>query len=133
MTDKRKIGKEKEEAACVYLKEQGMKLVCRNFACRQGEADIIGLHEGCLVFVEVKYRKSAVSGSPEGAVDERKQCRICRVCDVFRAKYPQYQNRQVRFDVIAVFGEQISWYQNAFSYLPYRGRGIPREGRSCGW
>ena len=54
--NKRTVGKEYEERACRYLEDRGFRTAERNFRCRQGEIDIIGYHEGYLVFVEVKYR-----------------------------------------------------------------------------
>ena len=115
--NKRKIGAEYEETAAFYLKEQGMKILCKNFRCRQGEIDLIGLHENCLVFVEVKYRKKNTMGMPEEAVGISKQTKICHTSEFFRISYPQYSEMQVRYDVVAVCGEKIKWYQNAFPYV----------------
>ena len=54
--NKRALGKKYEEKACQYLESQGMKIVEKNFRCRQGEIDLIGFHGEYLAFVEVKYR-----------------------------------------------------------------------------
>ena len=113
-------GKSYEQKAAAYLKEQGLSLLATNYRCRQGEIDIIGIHEDCLVFVEVKYRKDEKSGMPEEAVGVNKQRKICRVSDYFRISNRQYEQLQVRYDVAAITGEQIKWYQNAFEYQ--RGR-----------
>lgn len=115
-----KTGKEYEEKAAAYLSRQGMRLLVCNFRCRQGEIDIIGIHEGCLVFVEVKYRKDNSRGAAEEAVGVSKQKKICHTSDYFRISHKQYQSLQVRYDVVAVNGKEICWYQNAF---PYRGNG----------
>lgn len=115
--NKRVVGAEYEAVAASYLEEQGMLLLHKNFRCRQGEVDLIGLHQDCLVFVEVKYRKSDISGLPEEAVGLRKQAKICRTSDYFRVRYPQYSQLQVRYDVVALCNEKVSWYQNAFPYL----------------
>lgn len=109
-------GKNYEQKAAAYLKKQGMFLLTTNYRCRQGEIDIIGIHEDCLVFVEVKYRKDEKSGMPEEAVGVSKQRKICRVSDYFRISNRQYEQMQVRYDVAAITGEQIKWYQNAFEY-----------------
>ena len=116
-------GKQYEEIAYQYLEKAGMKLLEKNFRSRQGEVDLIGLHKGCLVFVEVKYRKTIRSGMPEEAVGDAKQKKICRTSDYFRMKHPELFKFQVRFDVLALCGEEIRWHQNAF---PYRmsGRGM---------
>ena len=109
-------GKNYEQKAAAYLQEQGMSLLTTNYRCRQGEVDIIGIHQDCLVFVEVKYRKDKKSGMPEEAVGVSKQRKICRVSDYFRISNRKYEQLQVRYDVAAITGEQIKWYQNAFEY-----------------
>lgn len=114
--NKREIGKQYEEQAAAYLKERGFVLFHQNYRCRQGEVDLIGLHEDCLVFAEVKYRKNASLGMPEEAVSPTKQARICRTSDFYRLSHPETVGRQVRYDVVAVLGERIIWYKNAFPY-----------------
>lgn len=111
-------GRHYEETAYQYLEKAGMKMLQKNFRCRQGEIDLIGLHKGCLVFVEVKFRGSTKSGMPEEAVGEAKQKKICRASDYFRMKHPQLSRMQVRYDVLALCREEIRWHQNAFPYRP---------------
>lgn len=110
-------GKLYEEKAVLFLKEQGFFILERNFRCRQGEIDIIGTHEKCLVFVEVKYRRDEAKGTPEEAVGLVKQQKICRTSDYYRSSHKAYYNWQVRYDVIAMTGKNVKWYQNAFPYL----------------
>ncbi len=114
--NKREIGKKYEEIAASYLEEYGFVVLAKNFRCRQGEVDLIGIHDNCLVFVEVKYRKSAVSGEPEEAVSPSKQRKICLVSDYYRMGHPEDGGRQIRYDVVAISGDRISWYRNAFPY-----------------
>ncbi len=125
--NKREIGKAYEQTAAAYLKDNGFRILERNFRCRQGEVDIIGIHQECLVFVEVKYRKNQRTGSPEEAVNYQKQIRICRTSDYYRTIHPRYGSRQVRYDVVAICGEHLRWYQNAFDYVSasLQGRGYP--------
>ena len=59
------LGKAYEEKAAAFLAKRGFQVLERNFRCRQGEVDLVGVHEGCLVFVEVQYRKNRTSGKPE--------------------------------------------------------------------
>lgn len=112
----KEIGKKYEERAAEFLKERGMDLLEQNYACRQGEVDLIGIHDTCLVFVEVKYRKNDVSGTPEEAVGIAKQRKICRVSDYYRICHENQSSRQIRYDVVAVTDQAIRWYPNAFSY-----------------
>ena len=114
--NKTETGQKYEERAAAYLKEKGFIILERNFRCRQGEADIIGLYNRCLVFVEVKYRKNTSLGTPEEAVGIAKQLKICMVSDYYRFTHPLYADKQVRYDVIAICADEITWYQNAFFY-----------------
>lgn len=119
--NKRETGKKYEHKAAAYLEERGVTLLERNFRCRQGEVDLIVLHENCLVFVEIKYRKNVSHGAPEEAVDKAKQLKICRVSDYYRAAHPTGRERQIRYDVVAVCDDVITWYQNAFPYCSRKG------------
>lgn len=117
----RQKGTEKEQLAADYLKTNGMRIVERNFRGRQGEIDIIGYHEDYLVFVEVKYRKGNSKGSAEAAVDLRKQKQICKVADYYRYLHQLGMNTKVRYDVLAIQGEEIRWIRNAFPHIYVRG------------
>ena len=84
--NKRQTGSEWEQKAADYLAHNGMCIRERNFRNRQGEIDIIGTHDGYLVFAEVKYRSSPSMGHAAEAVDFRKQKQICRVADYYRLR-----------------------------------------------
>lgn len=114
--NQRKVGNEQEELAAAYLLQQGFHIVERNFRVRQGEIDIIGYDQEVLVFVEVKYRKSSCSGLPEEAVDYRKQRQICKVALFYLNAKKLGVDRACRYDVVAVFGDEIRWYKNAFEH-----------------
>lgn len=113
----RATGTDKEKRAAEYLESRGMKIVERNFRSRQGEIDLIGYHQGYLVFVEVKYRTDSVKGYAAEAVDVRKQHRICRVADYYRYSHKINDSVGVRYDVIAIQGEEFFWIQNAFPHV----------------
>lgn len=113
----RKIGTDKEALAVRFLCENGMRILEQNFRTRQGEIDIIGLHDGYLVFVEVKYRKNDRHGVAEAAVDHRKQCRICKTADYYRYIHHYGDNTAVRYDVLAIQDEEIRWIRNAFQHV----------------
>lgn len=74
------------------------------------------------MFVEVKYRRTSAMGFPEEAVDQIKQERICRCSSLFLLKHPEYRHLQVRYDVVAICGEEYRWYRNAFPYTVGRGK-----------
>ena len=103
----RALGREGEDQAAGYLERQGMKILERNFMCRQGEIDLIGYHKNCLVFVEVKYRRGQMSGTPESAVTPVKMKKLHRYGD----------DSPFRYDVVAISGGEIRWYENAFEHM----------------
>lgn len=111
------MGADREKQAAEYLERQGMRIVERNFRTGQGEIDLIGYHQGYLVFVEVKYRSGDTKGYAAEAVDLRKQRKICRVADYYRYIHRLGDSIGVRYDVVAIQGEEISWIQNAFPHL----------------
>lgn len=113
----RKVGSAQEDRAAAYLQDQGMEILERNFRNRSGEIDMIGRHEGYLVFVEVKYRSGNSQGSPAEAVDFRKQRQICKVADYYRMMHQLDDQTPIRYDVVAILGEQIRWVQNAFYHI----------------
>lgn len=115
--NRRKLGTEKETAACIFLESRGVSVLEQNYRCRQGEIDIIGQEGEYLVFFEVKYRRDEASGHPAEAVSRSKQRKICAVSDYYRYSRRYAQECAVRYDVIAITANQIIWYQNAFDYI----------------
>ncbi len=115
--NKRQTGTQWETQAAEYLIQNGMRIAEKNFRCRQGEIDLIGYHEGYLVFVEVKYRSTFGSGYALAAVDYRKQCRICKVADYYRYSRGLGEDISVRYDVIGIQNGNIEWIQNAFPHI----------------
>ena len=114
--NKRKLGARYEEKAAEYLQNRGYFILCRNFRCRQGEIDLIARQGGDLVFIEVKYRGGGGNGLPQEAVTRGKQRTICRTADYYRMSHGYGEDTSCRFDVVAILGEEITLYQNAFPY-----------------
>ena len=106
-----------EQQACLYLKQQGMKFVTRNFQRRGGEIDLIMLDGSTLVFVEVRFRRSGRFGSAIESVNAPKQQRIIQTAGLF-LQQSDIAYHSCRFDVIAVSpadsGLDIQWIQDAF-------------------
>lgn len=116
----REKGAQKEQEVCAYLLAGGVKVVERNFRCRQGEIDLIGYDGSYLVFFEVKYRSGKSKGSAAEAVGFAKQKKICRVADYYRVLHRLAEDTPLRFDVVAVDGERVTWIKNAFDYMMYK-------------
>lgn len=114
--NRRTDGSKYEQIAGEYLEKQGIKIIHYNFRCHYGEIDLIGQSENFLIFFEVKHRTNSNYGYAQEAVGIRKQRIISRVSDYFRITSKQYSGLQTRYDVIAVNGQDISWFKNAFSY-----------------
>lgn len=101
------------------MQEQGYTILEMNYRCRKGEIDIVATDGTYLCFVEVKYRKDAKTGDPLEAVGMKKQQVICYVAEYYLLMHQKYYAMQIRFDVIAICGENLTLLKNAF---PYRGR-----------
>ena len=98
---KKLLGKAGEDRAAQYLSKQGYKIIERNFRAPYGEIDLIALHRGELVFVEVKTRNSDAYGAPELAVTPRKQQRMIKAALGY-IKYKKLHQMPCRFDVVAI-------------------------------
>ena len=114
--NKRSLGTVKEDLAAKYLESRGLKIKERNFRNRYGEIDLIATDGDFLVFVEVKYIKNASAGLPEEAVSFMKARTISKVADYYRVVKKIPEDKKVRFDVVAIEGEQIRWHKDAFAY-----------------
>lgn len=118
--NKRSVGTHKEQKAEEFLTERGVRIIKRNYRNRQGEIDLIGIDGEYLVFFEVKYRKNNRQGYPEDAVSFHKQKNICKVADYYRVMEHIKTDRSIRYDVVAIEGEEIRWIQNAFWHYTKR-------------
>ena len=110
-------GQKGENAAEVFLREKGIRILEKNFRCRTGEIDMIGLEDGTYVFFEVKDRRKNYSGDPYESVGYKKQRKICLAADFYRMLHGLSEDTKFRFDVISILGEDITWYKNAFYYM----------------
>ncbi len=114
----RKQGNNFEKLAADYLKNNGMTIIQMNFYCKMGEVDIIAKDGSYLVFVEVKYRKSAAKGNAVSAVNFSKMRKISRVADFYMYSRKISGDTNVRFDVVAIEEGHLVHYKNAFEYIP---------------
>lgn len=117
MQNNRRVGGAHETRAKLELERLGYKVLETNFRCKIGEIDLIALHKGYLVFIEVKYRKNAKAGSAAEAVTWKKQQVISRVADYYIRSHCS-KIPSCRFDVAALDGDEMIIYENAFEYVP---------------
>jgi len=105
------LGKEGEEIACRYLKNQQYKILETNFNSRIGEIDIIAKHKNEIVLIEVKTRTSKEYGLPAEAVTKRKIKHIYKTAEYY-IYTRKIQNIDIRIDVIEVYFVEGKWYIN---------------------
>ena len=97
----RGLGSLAEDVASSYLKLTGHEVLARGYVFRGRELDIVARAGDRLLFVEVKFRRTAVCGLPREAVDARKRRRIAFAAQGFLAER-RLTDRPCRFDVIEV-------------------------------
>lgn len=111
------MGDAGEDLAAAALKQQGYKILERNYVAPLGEIDLIARQGKTLVFIEVKTRKNDRFGAPQEAVTPAKQHKLRRLADYY-LKQKRLGEVEMRFDVVAIViaetGPQVEIIQNAF-------------------
>ncbi len=113
-------GEAAEQDAYQFLIKQKLKLVCKNYRCRFGEIDLIMLDQQCLVFVEVRYRKSSQFGSGAETITLTKQRKLIKTASHYLQQTSGSNQLAARFDVISISPEikskqsKIDWIKDAF-------------------
>ena len=114
------LGNRGERLAARYLRRQGFKILTRQYSNRWGEIDLIALDGDCLVFVEVKTRRSNEAGDPVEAVTFRKQKQLTKLALTYLKRHNLLEH-SARFDVVTILWptnsrtHEINHYRNAFS------------------
>ena len=112
------LGHSVEAKAADFLKQQGLRIIKKNYRCKGGEIDIIAQEGANLVFVEVRYRKSSRFGTPGETVTRKKQQRVIKAAKLYLLELKELP--PCRFDVIEGWpgsgtNVNFNWIQNAFS------------------
>jgi len=75
-------------------------------------------HQGVLVFVEIRYRRSPTPVPPEQTITRPKQRRIVLAARHFLSRHTGFRCDPARFDIVALSGPltapDIRWIPNAF-------------------
>lgn len=131
---KQRQGEYFEQLACEFLQQQGLVLVCQNWHYKNmGELDLVMIDNqkqypkqpDCLVIVEVRQRKTGQFGTADDSITKTKQKKLIKTTQAFLQCFPQYQDFDVRFDVVSFdgvndgnMGEKAlllpSWLKSAF-------------------
>ncbi|MDP3293379.1 MAG: YraN family protein [Nevskia sp.] len=107
-------GADAETRALRHLERQGLKLVSRNWRCKGGELDLVMRDGEALAIVEVRSRASSGYGSAIESVDARKRGHLVHATRLFLAAHAEHAQREIRFDVVALDGDQLHWLKAAF-------------------
>jgi len=103
-----------EGEALRWYVQRGYTLIARNWRCAAGEIDLIVRLPSVLVFCEVKARATEQFGGPQGAVGWQKQRRVRRLAAIWLAEFRPPGHFEVRFDVAAVVGTNVTVIESAF-------------------
>lgn len=123
------VGRVAEDLARRHLEAQGLKLLAANFRCPGSELDLIMREGDCVVFVEVRFRRSARYGGGAESVDRRKQARLGACALYYLQRHPRLARLASRFDVVAIGPsagaahsaargpeQRIEWIRDAFQF-----------------
>jgi putative endonuclease len=113
-------GQQAEAWAERHLCQHGLKVLARNWRCREGELDLVMLDGDTVVFAEVRYRLHRQWGGALGSIDSRKQARIIRAAERYLFQEPAWASHPCRFDIIAIEGHNphapgLMWLKDAFA------------------
>jgi putative endonuclease len=117
-------GRRAERIAEGWLRQRGLRSLARNHRIPAGELDLVmrdynsNNDRDCIVFVEVRYRRSRGYGGASASVSRAKQRRIAAAALDFLRRHRDYRDFAVRFDVVTLTGPLtapvIDWYPRAF-------------------
>ena len=110
-----------EALAVAHLKARGYEILARNYRAVRGEIDLVAQDGDCIVFVEVKTRRSLKFGLPQAAVTTHKQRQISKVALAYLQTHNLF-DAPCRFDVIAIHLSpqlevlKLEQIENAFAF-----------------
>ncbi|MEX0883407.1 MAG: YraN family protein, partial [Cyclobacteriaceae bacterium] len=100
MAEHNYLGKEAELMAKEWLLAKGYEFLEANFRYKHAEIDLIMIHRGIMIFVEVKFRSGTGYGYAEEFVDYKKRQLILRAAEHYL--YLKDWHRDIRFDILGV-------------------------------
>ena len=105
------IGKAAEDRALAFLQTQGCELVARNWHCSYGEIDLIMRLGDKLLFIEVKFRKSAAFGGAAYSITPSKLAKLQRSIEYYLQI--NQLNTPCRLDAVLLQGNNApQWLTN---------------------
>ena len=112
------FGGEGECTAIAFLKENGYRILEKNFRSKRGEIDVIAEQAGVIVFIEVKARSDHEFGHPFDVLTPTKQKKIIQTTQSFLVQ-KRIPDKSMRLDVVALTLDppeswEIELLENAF-------------------
>jgi putative endonuclease len=100
-----KFGIIAEYLAIILLKIKMYKIIAIRYRNHAGEIDIIALKSNVIIFVEVKARKTL--NLDYDPVQYKQIKRLQNAASLFLAHHTKFQDKEVRFDLIIISGNNI--------------------------
>lgn len=109
-TQAKEDGVNAEQQAKFYLLRQGLKFVEQNYRVTLGEIDLIFTQDDVLVFVEVKYRRTATHGHAAEYFTSSKRSKMNRAIMCYLQQHNlNLHHTKLRIDVIAIDNQELTW------------------------
>jgi putative endonuclease len=99
------LGRQGEQLAVEHLRQDGLRVLDRNWRCAEGEIDIVAAERRSLVICEVKTRSSVRYGTPLEAVSRAKRSRLRRLAVCWLIAHGVLFD-EIRIDVVGVLRTQ---------------------------
>jgi putative endonuclease len=99
------LGRQGEQLAAEHLRQDGLRILDRNWRCAEGEIDIVAAERRALVICEVKTRSSVRYGTPLEAVSRAKRSRLRRLAVCWLIAHGVLFD-EIRIDVVGVLRAQ---------------------------
>ena len=109
-------GRAAEAIAGRFLEARGLTIIARNFRTRRGEIDLVARDGATLVFVEVRFRRSASHGGAAESITSAKQARMVAAAQVYLLR--QRGDPPCRFDAIlldALDPARVDWRRDVIA------------------
>jgi putative endonuclease len=111
-----RAGADAEAYAARFLEAKGLRVIARNVRSRFGEIDLVCREGETLVFVEVRYRRSASYGGAAASITAAKRSRLVAACEGYLATLPS--TPPCRIDAVLVQGvsrDSVQWLRDVVS------------------
>ena len=99
--ERRRFGDWGEEYARRFLEGKGYSILESNYRGKYGEIDLVAREGECLVFVEVKSRRTGAFGRPEESVTESKQQKLVQAALEYMQSN-EMEEDEWRIDVVGI-------------------------------